>query len=158
LPDARVTARLPPHPLLRLSHTPNAHQKHRAYPRTARGATYSRRSHQGSPRQRFDKRSARRAESIRAPLSLFREPHAHHRDLLARPTTQEPPNPASTKDQDRHIMSSTHVLHIGSYASYLRWFSADNVTNRPLTPNSSCVTKQKSKIVSRNSLAPRSPH
>ena len=103
-------AGLPSHPLLRPADQPNPRQQHRAYPRLARGAAPPDRRHQGCHHKGFDKRSARTAESARASLPLLRRPHAHHRDLPAGATAQcfekpsAPLHPASTSDQDRHLM------------------------------------------------------
>src|SRR4029077_16577109 len=105
LPDARVAARLPPHPLLRSTHKPNPRQEYRARPRVARSATHPGRCHQSRQCQ------PRGAKSTRASLPLLRQLHAHHRDLLAGATAQcfekpsAPPDAASAEDQVRHLMT-----------------------------------------------------
>src|SRR5438067_7076648 len=101
LPDACLAARLPPYPLLRLAHEPNPRREYRTRPRTACSAIHPDRCHQGCQRQ------ARRAKSARAPLSLLRQPHAHHRDFLARATAEVR---SLAKGQDRHLMMPTPVL------------------------------------------------
>src|SRR6266404_670236 len=107
LPDARVAARLPSHPLLRPADQPNPRQEYCTHPWAARSSTHPDRGHQGRQHKGFDKRSVRRAESARASLPLLRRPHAHHRDLLARATAEAPPDPASAEDQDRHLMTTS---------------------------------------------------
>jgi len=83
LPDACVAARLPPHPSLRSAQQRRPSPQHRACPRVALSTTHPDRCYQSCQRQGFDKRSARRAKSTRASLPLLRQPHDHHRDLLA---------------------------------------------------------------------------
>src|SRR5215470_6934350 len=39
---------------------------------------------------------------------MLRQPHAHHRDLLAGATAQAPPDAASGEDPDRHLMMKSH--------------------------------------------------
>ena len=77
---------------------PNTGQQHRAYPRLARGVAHPDRRHQGRHHK------ARRAKTARAFLPMLRQPHAHHRDLLAGATAQAPPDPTSGEDPDRHLM------------------------------------------------------
>ncbi len=111
LPDARAATRFSPHPLLRPADQPNPRRQHRPYPRVARSSTHRDRRHQGRLHKGFDKRSARRAESARASLPLLRQPHAHHRDLLAGATAQcfekpsAPPDAASGEGQVRQLMT-----------------------------------------------------
>ena len=99
-----LAARLPSHPLLWPADQPNPRQEHRAYSWLARSTTHPDRCHQGCPHK------VRRAESARASLPLLRQPHAHHRDLLARTTAEAPPDPASAEDQDRHLMTTSQPL------------------------------------------------
>src|SRR5258708_16934169 len=108
LPDARVAARLPPHPLLRFAHQPNPRQEYRAGPRVARGTTHPDRCHQS--RQRFDKRSARGPETTTASLPLLRCPHTYHRALLPRTTSKAPPHTTSTSNPYRHLIIPTPSL------------------------------------------------
>jgi hypothetical protein len=76
-----------------------------------RSSTHPDRRYQGRQLKGFDKRSARRAECARACLPLLRQPHAHHRDLLAGAATQcfekpsASPDAASAEGQVRHLMT-----------------------------------------------------
>ena len=74
--------------------------QHRAYPRVALGTTHPDRCYQSCQRQGFDKRSARGTKSTRASLPLLRQPHDHHRDLLARTKAEAPPFARSTSNHD----------------------------------------------------------
>jgi hypothetical protein len=78
--------------------SPTRAQQHRAYPRAARSAAPPDQRHQGCHLK------GRRAETARASPPMLRQPHAHHRDLLARARAQAPPDPTSSEDPDRHLM------------------------------------------------------
>jgi hypothetical protein len=39
---------------------------------------------------------------------MLRQPHAHHRDLLAGATAQAPPDASSGEDPDRYLMMKSH--------------------------------------------------
>jgi hypothetical protein len=87
-----------PHPLLRLPRQPVPRPQYRAHPRAARSPAHPRRCHQGS------RSHPRSAKGARASLPLLRRPHAHHRDLLARPAAQLPRVADAAADQDRYLM------------------------------------------------------
>jgi hypothetical protein len=116
-----IAARLSPHPSIRSAQQCRPSPQHRTCPRVARATTHPDRCHQSCQRQGFDKRSARGTESTRASLPLLRQPHDHHRDLLAGVPAKAPPHAGSTSNQDRYLMipspSIRHridTLHSGS--------------------------------------------
>jgi hypothetical protein len=89
---------LPPHPSLRTARQRHARRQHRPSARTARRAG-------GTARDRgYQLRRGQRAQAARAPVSVLRRPHGHHREvrarLLAAPSAGGVPN----RDQDRHLM------------------------------------------------------
>src|SRR5262249_52964225 len=96
-------------------------------------------------------------ESTRAPLSLLREPHANHRDLLAWATTKESTDATAPEDQNRHIMRPQHVLETHRYIRCPCWLSADNVTNRVLVSILLLATTRTLSIKAAPSPAARSP-
>src|SRR5215472_15024334 len=98
LSDACIATGLPPHPLLRPADQPDTCQQHRPYPHLARDSAHPSRRHQGRHLK------AGRAADARASLPMLRQPHAHHRDLLAGATAQAPPDATSGEDPDRHLM------------------------------------------------------
>jgi hypothetical protein len=131
------------HPLLRPADQPNPRREHRAYPCDARSAAHPDRCHQGRQRQGFDRRSARRTESPRATLPLLRQPHAHHRDLLAGATAKAPPNAAAFKDQDRHLMRRAPVRNTRICTLHPCWLSSHSADPRTATPAACAITTQK---------------
>ena len=59
-------------------------------------------------------------------MPLLRQQHAHHRDLLARPTAETQTHANSAKDHDRHLMMTELMLDTCKHAQCLCW-PADNV-------------------------------
>jgi hypothetical protein len=91
-------------------------------------------------------RQVRRAESARASLPLLRQPHAHHRDLLARTTTKAPTNITAAEDQDRHVMMSPPPVHHLHHSRHPRCLSAATASARIRpTNNHRCPTPIRSR-------------
>ena len=119
-------------------------------------AAHSTRCHQGGQRQDLDERSARGAKSTRASMPLLRQQHAHHRDLLARATTETQTHANSAKDQDRHLMMTELMLDTCKYAQCLCWLRADNVIPCVVTSMLPFGKTQKRKIALQSRSVTRS--
>jgi hypothetical protein len=87
---------------------------------------------------------------------MLRQQYAHHRDLLARPTTKESTHIGAAKDQDRHIMTATPLLDKCRNDCRLCWFSADSLNTRVDAFNFVVVKTKTLKISAHQTPAARS--
>src|SRR5689334_22859643 len=79
-------------------------------------------------------------------MSLLRQQHAHHRDLLARATAETQTHANSAKD--RHLMMTEMMPDTCEYAQCVYWLPADSVIPCVVTSMSPFRKTQKRKIAS----------
>jgi hypothetical protein len=100
-------------------------RQHRPSARTARraGGTIRDRRHQ--------RRRGQRARAARAPVSVLRRSHDHHRDIRARRLAALSAGGIRRRDQDRHVMIKVGARQNYRAASVLRRISTGNDQARP---------------------------
>jgi hypothetical protein len=100
LPHQRVALGLPPHPPLWLPRQFPARTEYRASPPVARrpASTAAARAHARGPSCRL--------EGVPAAVPVLRRTHVRHRSYRAPSFASIPPNGASPRHQDRHLMIS----------------------------------------------------
>src|SRR3954453_4148774 len=87
-------------------------------------------------------------------MSLLREPHAHHRDLLAGATAQAPPHLGPVKDQDRHLMTPSLPIHDRTGTTYSCWLATGSREARIGLLNSQPIARSTRSRTIQLTLAP----
>ena len=79
----------------------------------------------------YQRRRDRRTQAARAPVSMLRRPHDHHREVPARLLAALPSGGIHRRDQDRHIMIKIGARQNYKTARLLRRLSTSNDHARP---------------------------
>ncbi len=93
-----TSIRRTPHPPLRPARQRHAGRQHRPSARTAHRAGGTVRG------RRYQPRRSKPAQAARAPVSVLRRPHGHHRDVRALLLAAPSAGGILNRDQDRHLM------------------------------------------------------
>jgi hypothetical protein len=86
--------------------------------------------------------------AARPPLPLLRRPHDHHRDLRGRLPAAPSSEPASCRNQNRHVMSTTTASNTRSADPVSRWPLPGHASARPnRSPASLPVSRSSPKAI-----------